>query len=93
MPEQKKLSLRDLFHILGSKHFVCLLGSGMIRANLEGLLLNQEIPSESKDVIKKAMGDLDRIENASREADKLLDKIKKMVYDRLNPDEIKDDAE
>jgi hypothetical protein len=93
MPEHKKLSLRDLFHILGSKHYVGLLGSGVIKEHLQNLLDNQEIPLEYRHQLQKAIRDLERIENASREADKLLDKIKEMVYEKLNPDELKDNQE
>lgn len=88
---QKKLTLRDLIHILGSKHQVFLLGSGMIQECLKNILDRQDVPLESKEVIKKAICDLDRIGKTSKEADALLNKIKDIVYKKLDPDKIKVD--
>ena len=92
MPEQKELSLRDLFHNLGNKHYVALLGAGVTNEVLESILNREGLPFECKEAVKKAMGGLDRIERASKEADILLDEIKRIVYAKVNPDEIKVDA-
>ena len=92
MEGQKKISLRDLFHNLGNKHYIVLLGSGVTREGLESVLNRQGLPLECQEIIKKAVKGLDRIEKASQEADILLNEIKKMVYARVNPDEINIDA-
>jgi len=92
MPQQKKLSLRDIFHNLGNKHYVALLGAGVTNERLEDILNREGLPLECKDAIKKAMAGIERIERASKEADILLNEIKRIVYEKVNPDEIKVDA-
>ena len=92
MPEPKQLTLRDLFHMLGNKHYIALLGSGVIKESLENILNNPTIPEECKEPLKKAIAGLGRIEKASEEADVLLDTSKKAVYEKLNADQIKFDA-
>lgn len=87
--KQKNLSLRDLIHILGSKHQVFLLGSGMIQECLKNVLDKQGVPLECKETIERAICDLNRIGKTSKEADALLNKIKEIVYKKLNPDKIK----
>jgi len=89
--KQKRLTLRDLIHILGSKHQVFLLGSGMIQECLKNILAKQGVPLKCKETIEKAISDLDRIGKTSKEADALLNKIKDIVYRKLNPDKIKVD--
>lgn len=89
--KHKKLSLRDLMHILGSKHQVFLLGSGTIQECLKSVLDKQGILLDCKETIEKAISDLNRIAKTSREADALFNKIKEMVYKKLDPDKIKVD--
>ena len=90
--KQSKLSLRDLIHILGSKHQVFLLGSGLIQECLKNVLDRQDVPLECKETIEKTLCDLNMIAKTSKEADKLLNKIKGIVYRKLNPDKIKVDG-
>lgn len=91
--KQKKLSLRDLIHLLGSKHQVFLLGSGMIQECLKNILDKQGVPLECKETIEKAICDLNTIGKTSKEADVLLNKIKDIVYKKVNPDKIKVEIE
>jgi len=86
--KQKKLSLRDLFHILGSKHQVSLLGVGMIGECLGNLIDKRDVPLEYAETIKKAISDLQIIKKANKESDTLLNEIKDTVYKKLNPDKI-----
>ena len=44
MPQQKKLSLRDIFHNLGNKHYVALLGAGVTNERLEDILNREGLP-------------------------------------------------
>ena len=92
MVQDKTITLREIFHNLSNKHYVALLGAGVTNEVLESILNREGLPLECKEAVKKAMGGLDRIERASKEADILLDEIKKMVYAKVNPDEIKVDA-
>ena len=92
MPQQKELSLRDVFHNLGNKHYVALLGAGVTTEGLESILNREGLPLECKEAIKKAIAGLGRIEKACKEADILLNEIKRIMYEKVNPDEIKVDA-
>lgn len=89
MPQDKQLSLRNLFHDLGNKHQVALLGAGIIAETLGDILKSPGLSLEDKETLKKTIEGLSRIEKASLEADILMDEIKRLVYERLNPDEIK----
>lgn len=86
--KQKKLSLRDLIHMLGSKHQTFLLGAGMIRENLRELIEGQTKTLECKKTIKNVISHLERITKISKEADTLLEEVKAVVYKRLDPDKI-----
>ncbi len=92
MQGDKQVSLRGLFHNLGNKHYVALLISGLTNERLESILKSEGLPLECKDAVKKVITGIERIERASKEADILLNEIKKMVYAKVNPDEIKIDA-
>jgi hypothetical protein len=92
MPEPKQLTLRNLFHTLGNKHYIAQLGSGVITDSLENILNNPNIPEECKEPLKNAIARLGKIEKAAEEADVLLDTIKIPVYEKLDVDEIKFDA-
>lgn len=89
MAQNKQLNLRDLFHDLGNKHQVALLGAGITAESLEDMLKSPGLSSEDKETLKKIIEGLSRIEKASQEADILMDEIKRLVYERVNPDEIK----
>lgn len=89
MPQDKQLNLRNLFHDLGNKHQVALLGAGITAESLGDMLKSPGLSSEDKEVLKKTIEGLIRIEKSSQEADILMDEIKGLVYARVNPDEIK----
>jgi cellobiose-specific phosphotransferase system component IIB len=93
MIEPKKVTLRELFHTLGNKHYTCLLGSGMITERLRDILKVQGLPDEAIQQVTQAIERLSKIEKASKEADVYLTEIKAIVYGRLNPDEEKIEAE
>ena len=92
MPERKTISLRELYHDLGNKQYVCLLGSGVLGDALGRMLERQDIPLECKEEIKKAVAGLKKIEKASEQANVLLNEVKSIVYGKVNPDEITTDA-
>lgn len=89
MAQDKTITLRELFHDLGNKHQVALLGAGITAENLGDMLKSQGLSLEDKETLKKTIDGLSRIEKASQEADILMDEIKRLVYERLNSDEIK----
>jgi len=89
MPQDKQLTLRDLFHDLGNKHQVAMLGAGMTAESLSDLLKSPGLSLEDKETLKKTIEGLSRIEKSSQEADILMDEIKRLVYEKVNPDEIK----
>lgn len=89
MPQDRQLTLRNLFHDLGNKHQVALLGAGITAETLGDMLKSPGLSLEDKESLKKTIEGLSRIEKASLEADVLMDEIKGLVYERLNPDEIK----
>lgn len=89
MAQDKTITLRELFHDLGNKHQVALLGAGITAESLGDMLKSQGLSLEDKETLKKTIDGLSRIEKAIQEADILMDEIKRLVYERLNPDEIK----
>ncbi len=89
MQGDKQVSLRGLFHDLGNKHQVAMLGAGMTVESLSDLLKSPGLSLEDKETLKKTIEALGRIEKAGQEADILMDEIKRLVYEKVNPDEIK----
>ena len=66
MPQDKQLNLRNLFHDLGNKHQVALLGAGITAESLGDMLKSPGLSSEDKEVLKKTIEGLIRIEKSSQ---------------------------
>ena len=87
MNRKKDVSLRSMFHILGNKIYLCLLGAGVIKEGLQDALNQNTLPKEVEKDMKKILEGLERIEKASTQAEDILKQIKTIVYKKLDPDQ------
>lgn len=84
----KNLSLRKIIHDLGNRHNCVVMVSSLLKEAVEELR-GEEISGKIKKIIARAAADLADIEEAGKEADLLLKKIRKTVYEKIDPDKIK----
>lgn len=91
MDETKKLSLRQVFHKQGNLHQLVMLTVGLISKYLKKILKEEDIPTKIKAILEESSSELDKAELTTFQADKLRKKIKDIVYQRMNPDEIEVD--
>lgn len=76
-------TIRELFHEIGNWHNKISVGAGVTKVMLrEKFKHNSKIPKE----ISQAFEKLSRLEQHALGADKALNRLKDMVYKKINPD-------
>lgn len=79
-------TIRDLFHKIGNKHNTISVSSGVLREIVKRKPLADLSKDELKEKNNKLISSLDEIEKMALKADKLLNELRKKVYDRVDPD-------
>lgn len=87
--EDKRFSLREIIHELGNKHNCVIMISSLLKEAVEELPGEENISEKTKAIMGRTIADLADIEEAGKQADALLKKIRKTVYSKINPDEVK----
>jgi hypothetical protein len=91
MREPKRLSLRQVFHKQGNLHQLVMLTVALIGKYLKNILEQEELRQEVKAVLQESACQLQKAEEITLKADELRSKIKEIVYQKINPDQIEVD--
>lgn len=76
-------TIRELFHEIGNWHNKISVGAGVTREMLNRKSKDNPLPTELKDTLVKKLTELEQLAVG---ADKVLVKLKDIVYSIINPD-------
>lgn len=75
-------TIRELFHEIGNWHNKISVGAGVTKAELRRKFKDNPLSKE----IEKAIGRLTQLEQHAVSADKVLNKLRDIIYGMINPD-------
>ena len=80
-------TIRDLFHQIGNKHNKVSISSGVLRESIKRKPLVNLSKGELKERNDKLISSLNEIEKTAIDADKLLNELRTIIYNLIDPDQ------
>lgn len=75
-------TIREIFHEIGNWHNKISVGAGVAKAMLKQKIKGNPMPPETEEMLKK----LTELEQLAVGADKVLNKLKDVIYGIIDPD-------
>lgn len=78
-------SIRELFHALGNKHHLVVIGCSATKDAVKECLEEKELSEKLKNNLLEILKNLERIINDAQEAGKLADTLREKIYEVVDP--------
>jgi DNA-binding NtrC family response regulator len=89
MPAREKgATLRQAVHEINNRDNLVIMVSGLLKEAAQTFIKEKHTPKEIKEFLQRVVDDSSDIEDAGKNADELLKKVRGAVYPKLNPDDV-----
>jgi hypothetical protein len=89
MPAKEKgTTLRQVVHEINNRNNLVIMVSGLLKEAAQAIIKDKKSPAEIKQFIQRVIDDSSDIEDAGKNADELLKKVRTVVYNKINADDM-----